>query len=295
MNNNRTNLFAPILASRREMLAGLICLGQTSASAARRHDSVRRFDLPVAGGSLDVMVEGNGSPVLMIPSFGRGREDFDMLARTMVSHGYTVIRPQPRGVGASLNQKSDFALQDMGNDAAAVVRAVGLGPAVVVGHAYGQRVARSMATDHPIDVRSLVMLAAGGKVEAALPVRQAVARCFDPALSDAEHMAAVKFAFFAPGNDPSPWRAGWYPAAARLQKSGMASGSETGWWAAGGKCPILLLQGLQDVASVPENARQLRAEFPKRVRLVEIDRMGHAALPEQPRAIASHIIRFASR
>ncbi|WP_422775655.1 alpha/beta fold hydrolase [Pseudomonas mediterranea] len=246
----------------------------------------------VNGGKLDVLVEGSGPTVLMIPSYGRGRQDFDQLAGRLVASGYRVIRPEPRGVNGSTNSKPDFGLPDMADDVAAVLRWAGGEPSVVLGHAYGQRVARSVATRHPELVRSLIMVAAGGKFAAKDEIRNAVRECFNQSLSDADHMAMVKLAFFAPGNDPSPWRGGWYPAAAKLQASGMAPGSAKDWWAAGGKIPILLLQGKQDVAALPENARAFKAEFPDRVTLIEIDHMGHAAFPEQPDAIAKHIEAF---
>ncbi|TNF84185.1 alpha/beta hydrolase [Pseudomonas sp. ICMP22404] len=55
---------------------------------------------------------------------------------------------------------------------------------------------------------------------------------------------------------------------------------------------MLLLRGKQDVAALPENAWEFKAEFPDRVTLIEIDHMGHAAFPEQPDAIAKHTEAF---
>jgi hypothetical protein len=40
---------------------------------------------------------------------------------------------------------------------------------------------------------------------------------FDATLPPDKHMDAVRFPFFAPGNDPEVWRDGWYPAVARMQ------------------------------------------------------------------------------
>ncbi|MCI0996800.1 alpha/beta hydrolase [Pseudomonas corrugata] len=53
-----------------------------------------------------------------------------------------------------------------------------------------------------------------------------------------------------------------------------------------------MLRGKQDVAALPENAWEFKAEFPDRVTLIEIDHMGHAAFPEQPDAIAKHTEAF---
>ena len=64
------------------------------------------------------------------------------------------------------------------------------------------------------------------------------------------------------------------------------------WWSAGGKVPILVIQGLQDLLAPPGNAHLLKNEFPTRVTLVELDRAAHALLPEQPDAIAAAVLTY---
>jgi hypothetical protein len=51
--------------------------------------------------TVEVLVDGAGPLVLMIPSAGRGAEDFDDLSRAVVEAGYRVARLQPRGIGRS--------------------------------------------------------------------------------------------------------------------------------------------------------------------------------------------------
>lgn len=55
---------------------------------------------------------------------------------------------------------------------------------------------------------------------------------------------------------------------------------------------MLVLQGVEDVVAVPENAKRLAAEFPGRVTLVEIPNAGHAMLPERPEQIAAAIVAY---
>lgn len=55
---------------------------------------------------------------------------------------------------------------------------------------------------------------------------------------------------------------------------------------------MLVAQGLQDVAAVPTNARIFKADFPDRVRLVEMDRAAHALLPEQPKQVGDAVLTF---
>jgi pimeloyl-ACP methyl ester carboxylesterase len=245
--------------------------------------------------NIEVLVDGTGPLVLMIPSLGRGAEDFEELSRALVASGYRVARVQPRGVGRSAGAMEGVSMRDFADDAAAGIEAAGGGPAVVLGHAGGQRVARMVAAAHPDLVRALVMLAAGGKAPAVPAAALALSAVFNEALADAEHLQAVRVAFFAPGNDPAVWRGGWYPATMKMQRAADSSASVDDWWSGGRTVPILVIQGLQDQIAPPENGRILKAEAPDRVELVELDGAGHALLPEKPAEIARTVTSFLGR
>ena len=120
-------------------------------------------------------------------------------------------------------------------------------------------------------------------------------------------MENVRYAFFAPGNDPTVWRSGWHPEIAQMQKattvgldrnganavqSGVGRATSVDAWWAGGNAPLLVVQGLQDTVALPENGRLLKAELGDRVMLTEIDCAGHALLPEQPEIVATTVLAF---
>lgn len=77
-----------------------------------------------------------------------------------------------------------------------------LGRVHVAGHAFGNRVARMLATDQPQQVRSIILLAAGGMVEPKEPVQRALNTIFDPAASEPQLLAAMKYMLGDP-NDPA--------------------------------------------------------------------------------------------
>jgi len=257
--------------------------------------------------SIEALVEGTGPLVMMIASLGRPAQDFDDLARRVAASGFIVVRPQPRGVSRSAGPMLNATLADLAGDVALVIDCLAVGPAVLIGHAFGQRVARMLATMRPDLVKGIVLLAAGGKVPVPDPAKGALAACFDLALPDDAHIENVRHAFFAPGNDPTTWRSGWYPEVAQMQRATTVgldrddlhmaqSGGERAvrvdeWWG-GGSAPLLVVQGLQDRIALPENGRLLKAEFGNRVQLVEIDRAGHALLPEQPEIVAATVLTF---
>jgi pimeloyl-ACP methyl ester carboxylesterase len=245
-----------------------------------------------SGTRLAVYVDGTGPAVLMIPSLGRGAEDFADLGPALAAAGFRAIRLQPRGIPPSTGPMSNVTMADLADDAARAIDAAGGSSYVVVGHAFGQRVARMLAARAGKRVRGVVMLAAGGKAPMKPGAAQALSDCFKPELSPERHLEAVRFAFFAPGNDPAVWRGGWYPEASRMQIGANRSTPADEWWHAGDTVPLLVIQGLDDTVAPPENGRLLKTQAGSRVTLVELEHAGHALLPEQPQAIAQGVIQW---
>jgi pimeloyl-ACP methyl ester carboxylesterase len=242
-----------------------------------------------SGLTVEALVDGQGPLVVMIASLGRPAEDFDDLARRLAAAGFTAVRLQPRGVGKSRGPMQGQTLMDLAGDAALAIDTLGGAPAVVLGHAYGQRVARALAASRPELVRAVVTLAAGGKVPIPAKAAAALRGCFDTTLSPEQHLENVRIAHFAPGHDASPWRDGWHGETAKMQSAATAATPLTSWWG-GGRAPMLVVQALQDAIALPENGRALKAEFAERVTLVEIDGAGHALLPEQSDATAKAVL-----
>jgi pimeloyl-ACP methyl ester carboxylesterase len=248
-----------------------------------------------SGGHVEFLVEGTGPAILMIPSLGRGASDFDDLSRRLVAAGFTAARLEPRGIGKSTGPMSNTTLHDLAADAAAVIEAMGGKPVIVIGHAFGQRVGRTLAADRPELVKAMIMIAAGGKVPMRPGVRQALLGSFRFDQSEEERMYDVRVAFFAPGNDPNAWRDGWHPDIVKVQVAAAEATPVEGWWNAGSSIPLLVIQGLQDTVAPPENGHTMKAEMGDRVELIDIDGAGHAMLPEQPEKIAEAIIMFARK
>jgi pimeloyl-ACP methyl ester carboxylesterase len=169
----------------------------------------RQSEIVTAGAaSIETYIDGHGPTIVVLPSYGRdGGQDFDPLTATIAQSGYRVLRPQPRGIARSSGSMTGVGFDDMANDDAAVIDALAHGPAVVLGHAFGNFVARATAVHHPDHVTGVILAAASGKTVDP-EVNSAPMRAGDLALSDDERLAAVRLAFFAPGHDASGWLAG---------------------------------------------------------------------------------------
>ncbi|MCQ3811740.1 MAG: alpha/beta hydrolase, partial [Acidimicrobiia bacterium] len=197
--------------------------------------------------------------------------------------------PEPRGLGASAVPDRQETLSTLAADVAAVITGLGGGPAVVVGHAYGNRIARMTATEHPELVDSLVLLACGGFIPVTEEMGAAMRTIFDPRNPPDVRLDAVARAFFAPGNDPSVWADGWYGKLARYQEHATVNTPVSDWWA-GGSAAMLAVQPADDQLAVPANADALVEAVGDRVEVMVIPNAGHALLPEQPKAVADVVI-----
>ena len=56
--------------------------------------------------SIEVLAQGAGHRVVLLPSLGRGATDFDVMAERIAAAGYRVLRPQPRGIGRSTQPRA---------------------------------------------------------------------------------------------------------------------------------------------------------------------------------------------
>jgi pimeloyl-ACP methyl ester carboxylesterase len=262
------------------------------ATNARAED---RLISTSSGGQVEFRVEGQGPAVLMIASLGRGASDFDDLSHRLVAAGFSTVRPEPRGIGKSTGRMNNITLHDLAADAAAVIEALGGKAVIVIGHAFGQRVGRTLATDRLELVKAMIMIAAGGKAPMKAGAQKALLGSFRLDQPEEKRMEDVKLAFFAPGNDQSVWRDGWYPDVAKVQVAAVQATPSEGWWNAGSTIPLLVIQGLQDAVAPPENGHMMKAEMGDRIELIDIDGAGHAMLPEQPEKIAEAVIGFARK
>jgi pimeloyl-ACP methyl ester carboxylesterase len=241
---------------------------------------------------LTATIIGRGPAVLMIPSLGRGPADFDDVASAVAGAGFTAIRFDPRWFGRS-DGPEVATLFDLAADAAAVSAAACPGQKVIiVGHAFGNRVARAMAASRPDQVASVVLLAAGGKLPIAPDISTAIGVSASEGLKpDAERLAALRLAFFAKGRDPSVWLTGWSPRATELQARASRAQAAPEWWGAGA-APILIVQPTEDPVAPVANGEMLKAEIGDRAVLVRLPHTSHAILPEQPAAVSAVILKW---
>jgi pimeloyl-ACP methyl ester carboxylesterase len=281
--------------NRRAFIAGLGGAAVLPLVARAQADRVRKI-VAYDDVRIEVIAEGSGRLVVLWPSRGRDSGDFDEVAAGIAKAGFRVLRPQPRGAGASSGPMQGLTLHDFARDTAAVIQHEGGSPAVIVGHAFGNWVARMTAVDYPDLVRGVVIVAAAAKAypagfPGAKELSEAVKKAGDLALSNPERLESLRMAFFAPGNDPSVWLTGWHPQVDEAQFAAGRATKQSEWWS-GGTAPVLDLQGALDPFKPRTMTNEIKDEFGERVTIIVIPNASHALIPEQPAAVISAIVEW---
>ncbi|WP_310460877.1 alpha/beta hydrolase [Sphaerotilus sp.] len=253
---------------------------------------MQRRELLVDGQvQVDVLVDGIGPAIVVLPSSQRDSLDFDDVAGRTAAAGFSVLRPQPRGMANSKGPMQGLTLDALAQDVALVIERLGGGRAIVAGHAFGHFVARVAALNHPALVRGVAVLAGAARtfppgLTAALDVAADASRPRD------ERLSALQRAFFAPGNDASVWLDGWHPALRETYRAAAVTPPKTAWWPVS-HAPILDLQGACDPWRPAATRLELQEVLGAKVTVQLLEQASHAMLPEQPAAVAAALTAWA--
>jgi pimeloyl-ACP methyl ester carboxylesterase len=242
--------------------------------------------------TIEVIAEGSGPPIVLLPSLGRDSGEFDPVAVRLAASGFRVLRPQPRGYGRSSGPMQNVTLHDFARDVAAVIQYENAGPAILAGHAFGHFVAKMTAVDFPNLVRAVVLIGAAQK-QPNPEVQKSVAIATDPSQPEDVRLKHLKLVFFAPGNDPKLWLTGFHANVRAAEIVARDATPQKEYWS-GGTAPILDIQGSNDPYRPPSSADELVREFgAKRVSVVVIPHAAHAVIVERPGAVADAIVKYA--
>jgi len=156
--------------------------------------------IKVGNANLECTLGGLGDAVVLLANAGCSTNYFGCLASRLIDAEFAIVGINMRGVGRSTGQLEGISLHDLAADVAGVIEALGCAPAHMIGHAFGNRVARCLAADRPELVCSVILLAAGGLIGPPTPLGSAFRDAGDAMRSGPDCAALV-------GSRPPPTRA----------------------------------------------------------------------------------------
>ncbi|MEU6008331.1 alpha/beta hydrolase [Streptomyces sp. NPDC047453] len=110
------------------------------------------------GVRLHVQDLGEGEPVVLLPGFGMAHETWDGTVQRLTRAGYRAICVDPRGHGLSDRPLSGYDVPRLAQDVAAVLDALGIASATIVGWSFSGQVGFQLAATAPERVRQLVLV-----------------------------------------------------------------------------------------------------------------------------------------
>ena len=258
----------------------------------------------VAGCRLFVVDDGVGPPIVLLHAGIADHRAWDAMVPLLVAAGYRVVRYDARGFGASITADVEFSHSD---DLRAVLDALGIERAVLVGNSRGGMLAFDTAVETPDRVVAVVGVGAGlaGFDGGSTPEEDAIEAEYErvDAAGDAAALTAFEVGVWADGpgqpagraapavrdlvyemnlplNEPDhvPGRAIPLEPPARDRLAELT-------------CPVLVVAGGLDFSGVAATARHLATVAPDARALVWPD-VAHMIGMEVPDRLAATIVEF---
>jgi pimeloyl-ACP methyl ester carboxylesterase len=269
--------------------------GQAAAQGTTSASGVTEGIVTLADSKIQYFSRGQGETIVLLPGGTLTVGYLDGLAEALAEAGYRVVGINFRGSGKSTGSSNGVTLQTNADDVAGVVKSLKLGPVHMAGNDFGNRVARMFAASYPELTRSVILLAAGGKIPPKPAAERALMIIFNPQSTDADVLAVMPYLVADPADSARAWaifKPSRDPGAASIERAAAEATPLEVWWAPPGKTKYLILQGAEDQIAPPENGVELKQELGMRATLVNVPGAAHLLPLEQPKITASHMITF---
>lgn len=247
------------------------------------------------GITVPCLVQGDAGakPVLLLHPWGESRRSFDRLIPLMT--GFRIYAPDLRGQGEADKPEGGYSLAEQAEDAAAILDALNVRRAFVVGSSSGGYVAQQLAVVHPEKVAALVLVGCPVSLHGRAPFADEVDTLTDPIDED---WVRDSLSWFPLLHEVPPWyiedrvRDGLKMPAHTWKRilNGLSEASpptESGTIQA----PTLILWGARDNLLPRSDQETLAARIPGAGLLVYPD-VGHMVLWECPEPVAEDTTAF---
>ena len=255
--------------------------------------------VPASAVADDSEVATSRVPIVLSHALGLDLHLWDDLARQLALRGHPVLRYDHRGHGGSAVPEGPYAMTDLVDDAARLIREWGRGPVMWVGLSMGGMVGQGLALLHPDLLRGLVLANTSAQYPEAAKAMwdQRIAKVESQGMAGIADMVMERYFTAAFRAAQADVVAGFRATVLRTDAKGYAACchavANVDWLERLGdvRCPTLVIAGAQDVGA-PVAMSQAMVERIPGAELVVLDDASHLSVIEQPAAFAAHLGRF---
>ena len=113
----------------------------------------------VTGIQLNVRDQGRGEPALLFLHYWGGSSRTWDLVIERLKTDFRCVAYDQRGWGESDKPETGYSMQDLANDAEALIKSLGLTRYVLIGHSMGGKAAQLLASQRPAGLEALILVA----------------------------------------------------------------------------------------------------------------------------------------
>lgn len=255
----------------------------------------------VEDASIDVVTEGKGDAIVLLHGFPLTREIWNECSVKLAAHT-CVVRPDLRGMGRSSVPGGPYLMETLAGDIAAMLDALAIERAVIVGHSLGGYAALAFARMFAERVSRLVLVCS--RLAADSPRQAAEREELADRLERDERIEALVDAYVPRLFGVSTQRRhpelidrvaeaarAVSPAAAAAMLRGMAQRVDSFDIAEDLRMPVLIVHGAEDSTIPQGEAEKMRDAFPDAA-LAEIGGSGHLPMLESPQVFYEALLAF---
>jgi pimeloyl-ACP methyl ester carboxylesterase len=248
---------------------------------------------------------GEGPPLLLIMGMSGTLHHWGDPLLGQLRESFETIVYDHRGVGASTRVSKSFSITQLADDAAALMDALALDSAHVVGISMGGMVAQELALRHPERLRSLVLGCTYAGGESGALTSEAVMRKLAEAMASGDRERAIRAAwevnvspnFAADAQNYARFleigRSNAVPVAVILEQMRAIVEHDTSERLGEIVAPTLVAHGTEDEMLPVSNAYAIAARIPD-ARLEIFEGVGHLFFWEEPERSAQLVLEHAA-